>query len=133
MAEPGQVPEDSLESALSGQAIELWSDAAGRLFIVADETDARRLMERDGANRGEVYTAPELRRVVSIGDPAIVAEVHAWKHHLDGVVDDRTLSPGRSWAQWKADELNRIFQEQGVTGQPGRITAATVRNGERNR
>jgi hypothetical protein len=27
--------------------------------------------------------------------------------------------------------LNRLFQEQGVTGQPGRITAETVRHGER--
>jgi hypothetical protein len=26
--------------------------------------------------------------------------------------------------------LNRLFREQGVTGQPGRITAATVRHGE---
>jgi hypothetical protein len=33
----------SLESALKGRAVELWSNAAGRLFIVADEDDARRL------------------------------------------------------------------------------------------
>lgn len=38
---------------------------------------------------------------------------------------------GTPWAVWKAGELNRLFQEQGVTGQPGRITAATVRDGER--
>jgi hypothetical protein len=37
------------------------------------------------------------------------------------------------WAEWKARVLNRLFQEQGVTGQPGRITAATVRHGERKR
>jgi hypothetical protein len=37
------------------------------------------------------------------------------------------------WAEWKAAALNRIFQEQGVTGQPGGITAATVRHGERSR
>jgi hypothetical protein len=30
----------SLESALKGRAVELWSNAAGRLFIVADEEDA---------------------------------------------------------------------------------------------
>jgi hypothetical protein len=34
-------------------------------------------------------------------------------------------------AEWKAAALNRLFQEQGVTGRPGRITAATVRHGER--
>ena len=36
-----------------------------------------------------------------------------------------------SWPDWKAAALNRLFQEQGVTGKPGRITAATVRHGER--
>jgi hypothetical protein len=35
----------SLESVLSGLVIELWSDPAGRLFIVADEDDAQRLGE----------------------------------------------------------------------------------------
>jgi hypothetical protein len=38
---------------------------------------------------------------------------------------------GISWAEWKATALNRLFQEQGVIGQPGRITAATIRHGER--
>ena len=40
---------------------------------------------------------------------------------------------GVPWADWKAAALNRLFQEQGVTGQPGRITAATIRHGEANR
>lgn|ERR1035437_6608619 len=42
---------------------------------------------------------------------------------------------GTPWAEWKAAALNQLFKEQGVTGQPGRITAATVRHGEsvRNR
>lgn len=65
----------SLESVLRGLAIELWSDAAGCLFIVADEDDARRLSEP----RGTAYTAAELRRVVQIGDPATVLEIHEWK------------------------------------------------------
>ena len=39
---------------------------------------------------------------------------------------------GTVWVEWKAENLNRLFQEQGVTGQPGRITADTVRHGERN-
>ncbi len=37
---------------------------------------------------------------------------------------------GVPWCEWKAAMLNRLFREQGVTGQPGRITAATVRHGE---
>jgi hypothetical protein len=38
-----------------------------------------------------------------------------------------------SWAEWKAESLNRLFLEQGVIGRPGRITAATVLDGERKR
>ena len=37
---------------------------------------------------------------------------------------------GIPWTEWKAAALNRLFQEQGATGQPGRITAETVRHGE---
>ena len=36
-----------------------------------------------------------------------------------------------SWAEWKAEMLNRLFLEQGVTGRQGRITAETVLDGER--
>ena len=37
---------------------------------------------------------------------------------------------GVVWAEWKAAALSRLFQKQGVNGKPGRITAATVRDGE---
>lgn len=40
---------------------------------------------------------------------------------------------GASWAAWKAAVLNRLFQEQGVTGQPSRIMAATVEDGSKER
>jgi len=72
----------SLEDVLRGVALELWSNAAGRLFIVADEEDARLL----GEPRGIVYTAAELRRVVRINDPAVVHEIHQWKRTFDGRV-----------------------------------------------
>ena len=35
-----------------------------------------------------------------------------------------------SWAQWKANALNLLFQQQGQLGERGRITAATVIHGE---
>ena len=73
---------ESLEDVLKGLAIELWSDAAGSLFIVADEDDARRL----GEPRGTVYTAAEMRRVVQIGDPATVLEIQQWKRKFRGRV-----------------------------------------------
>ena len=70
---------ESLEDVLKGLAIELWSNDAGCLFLVADEEDARRL----GEPRGTVYTAEEMRRVVQLGDPAIVLEIHEWKRKFD--------------------------------------------------
>jgi hypothetical protein len=65
---------------LKGRAIELWSVAAGRIFIVADEDDAHRL----GEERGTVYTADEMRLVVQITDPGIVHEIHEWKRTFNG-------------------------------------------------
>jgi hypothetical protein len=40
-------------------------------------------------------------------------------------------SKGIPWAEWKAAALNRLFHTQGTTGKTGRITAASVRHGER--
>ena len=72
-----------LEDVLRGLAIELWSDALGeRFWLVADEADAARL----GEPRGTIYTAAEARRVVQVGDPIAVAEVHAWKRRFDGEI-----------------------------------------------
>jgi hypothetical protein len=79
--EPRQ-PDEPLEDVLKGLAIELWSGAAGCLFIVADEDDARRL----GEPSGTVYTAAEMRRVVQIGDPATVLEIHEWKRTFNARV-----------------------------------------------
>ncbi len=62
--------------------MELWSNAGGSLFIVADEEDADRL----GEPRGTVYTSAELQRVVQILDPAIVREIHEWKRTFNGRV-----------------------------------------------
>jgi hypothetical protein len=86
---PAAVPKDQtvpLEDVLRGRAIELWSDALGEKFwLVADEADAARL----GEPRGTVYTAAEARCLVRIGDPAAVAEIHAWKRRFEGVVRDQ--------------------------------------------
>jgi hypothetical protein len=68
-----------IESVLKGLAVELWSDSAGRLFIVADEEDARRL----GEPRGTVYTAAEVRRVVHVADPAVALQIHDWKRKFN--------------------------------------------------
>jgi hypothetical protein len=77
---------EPLETVLQGLAVELSSNSAGRLFLVADEGDARRVMERFNARRGELYTAAEARRIIAVTDPAVVAEIHDWKRLFDGVV-----------------------------------------------
>ena len=83
---PEHEPQKSLEGVLTDRAIELWSTVAGRLFLVADEEDARQAIERFGARRGEIYTAAEARRIVAVNNPAVVAEIQEWKRRFDGVV-----------------------------------------------
>jgi len=83
---------EPMESVLKGSLIELWSDAAGNLFLVADEADARLAIERLGARRGEIYTTAEARRIIAVRDPDVVAEIHDWKRRFDGVI--RELSDG---------------------------------------
>jgi hypothetical protein len=80
---PSPESAEPLEAVLSGQALELWSDALGeRLWLVADENDAALL----GEPRGSMYTAAEARRVVQIADPSVVAEVHRWKREFNATV-----------------------------------------------
>ena len=87
--QPQSDPDDSLEAVLSGRAVELWSDSTGRLFLVADQSDVERLTHSDDSiGRGEVYTAAEIRRIITIADPQIVAEIHAYKRRFDGVVSE---------------------------------------------
>jgi hypothetical protein len=74
-----------LEDVLRDSAIELWSDATSeRFWLVADEADAAKL----GEPRGSIYTAAEARRIIQIGDPAVVREIHEWKRTFNGRVRD---------------------------------------------
>jgi hypothetical protein len=50
---------------------------------------------------------------------------------LEGTAPEREAR--LPWAEWKAASINRIFREQGVTGQLGRITAETIQHGEADR
>lgn len=73
-----------LEEVLKGRALELYLADGERLFIVADEEDAAKL----GELRGTIYTAAEVRRIVQVTDPNVVAEVHRWKRQFNAVVRD---------------------------------------------
>jgi hypothetical protein len=117
-----------LAPSLKGQAVELWRDGR-RFFLVADEPDAQEAMRRFGAHRGEVWTSGELELVASIPDQATRDEVESVKREMDGCLSPSAAGECVSAAEWQAQMLNQMFKEQGVTGQPGRITAATVRHG----
>jgi len=125
---------------LKGAAIiGVWSVLDGpeiRAALRTSGLDRLPIRYLDGAG---IPTQYKLRPVE--GEPvpmSVLAEMErypaeSWK------IRDRLLnemgwrSNGIDWAEWKATALNRLFQEQGTSGQPGRITAETVRHGERSR
>ena len=72
-----------LEEILKGTGICLYSDLLGEnLWICADEEDARQLIEQ-GEKRGAIYTANEIRLVVTIQDRDVVRQVHEFKREFD--------------------------------------------------
>jgi len=119
-----------LAPSLKGQAVELWRDGR-RFFLVADEEDAQEAIRRFGAHRGEVWTGAELELVASIPDQATRDEMESFKREIDGRLTPDAAGKGTPWAQYQAERLNELFRTQGVTGQPAKITATTVRHGER--
>jgi len=122
-----------------GAAIGVWSDLDGpevRAALRTFGSDVLPVRYLDGAGVPVRY---KLRRVD--GEPVTMNVLAAMEQHpaepwkvRDRMLNEMGLcSKGTPWAEWKAAALNRLFQEQGTSGQPGRITAATVRHGERKR
>jgi hypothetical protein len=120
------IPTASLK--LKGQAVELWRDGR-RFFLLADDEDALEAMRRFGAHRGEVWTSGELELVASIPDQTTRDEVESFKRQMDGCLMPDAADEGVSPEEWQGQMLNHMFQEQGVTGQPGKITVRTVKHG----
>jgi hypothetical protein len=119
-----------------GTTIGIWSDFDGPEVRAALRTfGSERLPVRylDGAGVPIRY---KVRWVE--GEPVppnVLAEME--QHSAEPwEVRDRMLNAmgwrpeGIPWAEWKAATLTRLFLEQGATGQPGRITASTIRRGE---
>jgi len=102
----------------SEAGVSVWLDAAGKLRIDKDAPAELKQLARQhkqeliDVRRAEAVTATIPPAAIWTNPPPIQAT---------------------SWAEWKAEALNRLFQEQGRTGQRGRITAATVRHGEGGR
>jgi len=82
----------------------------------------------------------KLRKAPGEPVPASVLAAMEQESNQPWVIRDRMLeemgwSPnGIPWAEWRARSLNKLFLEQGVTGQSGgqsgRIKAAAVQHGE---
>jgi hypothetical protein len=124
--------------ALEGNAtIGEWSDLDGPEVRVALRTfGSDRLPVRylDGASVPMRY---KLRR--ADGEPGPMNVLAKMEQHpaepwkvRDRMLNEMGWCPkGIPWAEWKAPAVNLLFQEKGASGKPGRITAATVRHGER--
>jgi hypothetical protein len=119
-----------------GATIGLWSDLDGpevRAALCTFGSDRLPVRYLDGAGVPMRYKA---RRVD--GEPVPMSVLAAMEQHpaepwkvRDRMLNEMGWCPkGIPWAEWKAAALNRLFREQGATGKPGRITAATVRHGE---
>ena len=91
--------EYSLEGTLKGTAVCLALDSTGeRLWIVADEEDARRL----GEPRGETFTAEEVRIIARIDDPHIVEDIRQFKKLAKAEMKD----PKKWDTAWAAKRTN---------------------------
>jgi hypothetical protein len=120
-----------------GATIGVWSDLDGpevRAALRAFGSDRLPVRYLDGAGVPMRY---KVRRVE--GEPVPMNVLAAMEQHPaePWKVRDRMLneigwcSKRTPWAEWKAAALTRLFEVHGVTGKPGRITAATGQHGER--
>jgi hypothetical protein len=115
----------------------IWSDLDGPEIRKALRTFGSHELPVRYLDGADVPTRYKMRRVD--GEPVpmnVLAEMQRqqdepWKIRDRMLQEMRWCSKATSWAEWKAAALNRLFQERGVTGRPGRITAETVRHGER--
>jgi hypothetical protein len=121
----------------NGLSVGVWSDLDGpevRAALRTFGSDGLPVRYLDGAGVPMRYKA---RRVD--GEPVPLNVLAAMEQHpaepwkiRDGMLNEMGwCSKGTPWAEWKAAALNRLFQEHGAFGKAGRITAATVRHGER--
>jgi hypothetical protein len=73
------------EDPLKRHVVELWCDTVGgRVWIVADEEDARRAMKRMSVDRAEIWTVQEIELIARINDPALRLQVAQFKRQLGG-------------------------------------------------
>lgn len=120
-----------------GATVGVWSDLDGpevRAALRTSGSGGMPVRYLDGAGVPARFKARHVD-----GEPVPINVLAAMEQHQaePWKVRDRMLSEmgwcsnGMDWAERKVAALNRLFQEHGVTGQPGRIAALTVLHGER--
>ena len=70
---------------LEGHAVE-FERQGERCFLVADDTDAQRLIARHGASLGETWTVAELNLIATVNDQADRAQIARWKRTFNGTL-----------------------------------------------
>jgi hypothetical protein len=75
-----------------------------------------------------------------VGAEIVIPSQVEWPESLSGLAAEVGQHSGDAdsarreiwveWCEWKVAALNRLFQEQGLAGEPGKITSETVRHGE---
>ena len=93
---------------------------------------ANRLLER-----WQAHAQREPGSVAKLAET--VPPVESWPESLLDLARERAAQTGDaedarqevwiSWFEWKAREMNRLFQEHGLTGQPGQIKPETIQDG----
>jgi hypothetical protein len=82
--EPGK-PTEPPAFELAGHAVEFERNGE-RCFLVADEADAKRLIELDGIPRGEIWTAAEVDLITAAPDQEARDEIAQWKRMFNGTL-----------------------------------------------
>lgn len=71
--------------ALQGHAVE-FECGGERYYLVADDGDAKRLIEREGVSRGEIWTTAELDLIAAVRDQTARDEIAQWKRMFNGTL-----------------------------------------------
>lgn len=70
---------------LAGHAVEFERNGEC-CFLVADEADAKRLIELDGIRRGEIWTVAEVDLITAAPDQDARDEIARWKRIFNGTL-----------------------------------------------
>jgi hypothetical protein len=101
----------------------------GKLKLRFPETERARLEPAIDILRSNRQFALE-----TISGAGVIPPLERWPESLRELADERAVAARKevwiSWAEWKAQALNRLFREQGTLAQSGRIRVETIQHGE---